>query len=802
MAKMIKGFLFDKGIRGMLGVAFLLALTLAGWSTFKTNADDMAMFLKISIQAQDPGTAVLYYDAGKGFNEASKSSPLISGDGLFHELSFRIPFLTTISGLRFDPPLLKTGEGIISRVELVDHDNRVLHRFSLDRLKAIHQIKDFVQEKGEIRFSIEAGADDPQIDIRVDEPLRLDRGRIVWLMIIRTLIKGMVIFLCCVVLIFIWSRWRDKTIAKVSSRLWPYAIVLAATLVVSRDWWNPYLLGGHSAGMDYIRMVVLDESVRQGDWWPRFAEALYYGYGSLLFHFLAPLSYWLTELFILPGASDPIAIKITMGLTLFLSGLFIALLAKDLFGPFAAAAAGALYILAPYHLTDMLVRHAFGEAIAFAWIPLALWGVYGAVHKACVWRMLAGALGVAFLLLTHNITAMISGPLLLAWWIYWVMKDRHQGWRGPLLGALAGVFGLLLAAFFWLPAIAETDLVWSKRGLIEGYFVYWDHFVYFTQFFLTKWEHGGSFKGPSDTMSFQLGMAHWIALLGLIPVFIWCKRWRGMIIFWSTALLLSLLMCHEISAPVWRMIPTLAFVQFPWRFLVLAVLASSLAAAPVAQWLAALHFRHYPVGLLLALLLVVSPFVFYDSMTFSKFMLYDTQENEYPVLFADEILGRLHDERYQRIETYFTKETIRDHLVTATASDEWLPKSVGIVPRARAATTAVVSSGEVLLEKALRPCRYEITVNLETAGEVRLNRFWYPGWQATVDGNEMPTYSTTEYGLVTVRVPEGEHRIIFNFGTTPLRKAAWVISAIGLTGLLVVMLVFGARGKPRALKVT
>jgi hypothetical protein len=214
---MIKEFLFDKGIQGMLGVAFLLALTFAGWSTFKTYADDMAMFLKISMQTEDPGTAVLYYNAGKGFNEEDKSSRFISGDGRFHELSFRIPFLTTISGLRFDPPFdapfLKTGEGIISRVELVDHDNRVLHRFSLDRLKAIHQIKDFVQEKGEIRFSIEAGANDPQINIRVEEPLRLDRGRIVRLMIIHTLIKGMVVFLCCVVLIFIWSRWRDKAIA-------------------------------------------------------------------------------------------------------------------------------------------------------------------------------------------------------------------------------------------------------------------------------------------------------------------------------------------------------------------------------------------------------------------------------------------------------------------------------------------------------------------------------------------------------------------------------------------------------------
>jgi hypothetical protein len=397
---------------------------------------------------------------------------------------------------------------------------------------------------------------------------------------------------------------------------------------------------------------------------------------------------------------------------------------------------------------------------------------------------------------------MISGPLLLAWWIYWVAKERRRGWRGPLLGALAGVFGLLLSAFFWLPAFAETDLVSSKRGLIEGYFVYWDHFVYFTQFFSTKWAHEGSFKGPDDLLSFQLGLAHWIALFGLIPVFIRCRQWRGMVIFWSTALLLSLLMCHDISEPVWRMIPPLAFLQFPWRFLVLAALAASLAAAPVAEWLAGLRFRHHPVGALPALLLVVSPFVFYYPMTYSKFMLYDTQENQYPVVFGDEISGRLQDKRYQRVETYFTKQTIRDHLVTATAGDEWLPKNVGALPRSRAATIAAVSSGEVLLEKGLGPGRYEITVNSKTAGEVRLNRFWYPGWRAAVDGGAVPTYSTTEHGLVTVRVPEGEHRIVFNFGTTRLRTAAWVISAVGLIGLLAAMLVFGAGGRSKAVNAT
>lgn len=209
----VSEFLFDKRIQRMLGVAFLLVFTLTGWSTLKTYADDMAMFLKISMKTTESGTGVLYYDAGKGFNEESKNSLLISGDGRFYELSFRIPFLATIFGLRFDPPSMKMGEGIITRVELVDHRDWVLHRFSLDRLNPIHQIKGFLHENGEIRFSIENGADDPQIYIQIDKPLKLPRGRIVWNILSRILLEGMVIFLFCGVLIFIWFRWRDKTIA-------------------------------------------------------------------------------------------------------------------------------------------------------------------------------------------------------------------------------------------------------------------------------------------------------------------------------------------------------------------------------------------------------------------------------------------------------------------------------------------------------------------------------------------------------------------------------------------------------------
>ena len=211
--KKIREFLFDKRIQLVLAVTFLLAFAFTGWNSLKTYSDGMSMILRISIQTQESGQAILYYDDGKGFNETNKSLSFIPGDSRLHELRFKIPFLTTISGLRFDPPSLKQGDGIINRVELSDHRDWVLYRFSLDHLKPIHEIKSFSQEQNEIRFSIENSAKDPQILICMDEPLQMPRWRIIWAKSAPILFEGTITFFLCSVLFFIWFQWRDKTIA-------------------------------------------------------------------------------------------------------------------------------------------------------------------------------------------------------------------------------------------------------------------------------------------------------------------------------------------------------------------------------------------------------------------------------------------------------------------------------------------------------------------------------------------------------------------------------------------------------------
>lgn len=576
--------------------------------------------------------------------------------------------------------------------------------------------------------------------------------------------------------------------------LWPYLFVLAATLEVTRDWWNAWLLAGHSSYMDYFRLVVLDDAVRHGDLWPRFNEVFYFGYGSLLFHFYAPLPFYLSELFVLLGAPFTVALKLTMGLSVFFSGVFAAFLARELFGRWAAAATGALYVLAPYHLTDVLARHAFGEAVAFAWLPLILWGVLGAVQHHSAWRMIAGAAGLACLVLTHNVTAMISAPLLLGWWIFLSAGRLRTDRRGPLLGALTGVFGIMLAAFFWLPAFAETGLVQSKKSLTSGYFVYWDHFVYFKQFFSTYWAHGGSRAGVArDTMSYQLGLAHWFGLALTLPVFVLVKEWRGRLLFWWAVLLASLLMCHPFSKPLWDALPLLAFTQFPWRFLVLAALASSLAVGPAAQYLGEKLGAKNNFAIIGAACLALSPLVFYFPYTYAKHTAFveNSNKSQYKSYRNAAYREKIKLPRIHPLAEYYDLEAIRtghEHggPIRGTSRDDYLPVDVKQVPRQPAAHLLEAEPGEIVLVEQTRPRRYQALVQMRASGVVALSRFWYPGWQARIDGRKAETFPHSPLGLVGVKLPAGEHQVEFDFGSTPLRTVAYVVSLIGLIGLLLV----------------
>ena len=83
----------------------------------------------------------------------------------------------------------------------------------------------------------------------------------------------------------------------------PYALLSIVAVIITHGMWQPALLWGHSAWMDFVRMLEFDSAIRGGDYLPTWSPDLYHGYGSPLFQFYAPLVYYVVEMFALAGAS-------------------------------------------------------------------------------------------------------------------------------------------------------------------------------------------------------------------------------------------------------------------------------------------------------------------------------------------------------------------------------------------------------------------------------------------------------------------------------------------------------------------
>jgi hypothetical protein len=84
------------------------------------------------------------------------------------------------------------------------------------------------------------------------------------------------------------------------------------------------------------------------------------------------------------------------------------------------------------------------------------------------------------------------------------------------------------------------------------------------------------------------------------------------------------------------------------------------------------------------------------------------------------------------------------------------------------------------------PERVEIEVQAETPGYLVLTDAWYPGWQATVDG-EPATVRRADLLFRAVAVDEGRHRVVFTFRPASLSVGAGV-SLVGLICLAIVVL--------------
>lgn len=543
-------------------------------------------------------------------------------------------------------------------------------------------------------------------------------------------------------------------------------IVLFLGLLAGASLFQPGYFNMHD-DLQMMRQLVMEECFKEWQIPCRWTAHMGYGFGFPLFNYYPPLPYFIGQLFRLVGFSFVDTVKYTAVLSFIVSGLTMYIFAKQFWGRLGALVSAAFYIWAPYHAVDVYIRGAMNEAWALAWFPLILWSSYKLIKEAQFRWIVALALSWFALFTSHNLMVLIFTPLFGAWVLFWVWREKSWFTIPQLL--VAGIWALGLAAFFTIPVILEKDLVHTET-LVQGYYEYVAHFVSINQLLISRfWGYGPSVWGTKDDkMSFQVGHLHWIislVVLGLVIRRYWKRRKIDNLLFISVFFIatgwFATFMAHTRSINIWQAIPSLQFVQFPWRFVTLSIFSFSLVAGvfvvlfekrgkSFSKWLAAI---------------LIAGIVFLGKDYFKP-------ERMGPVTDKEKFSGAAW-ELQQNAGIY-----------------DYLPKSVKEAPKEPQRTIAdvVEGRGEIINgEQGTNWVNFKTDIRTDNA-QIRINTFQFPDWRVFIDSKQVQTDTDDDWGRMFITVRQGQHEVKARLYDTTVRSFGNLVSLFSWIALITVPL--------------
>jgi hypothetical protein len=224
----------------------------------------------------------------------------------------------------------------------------------------------------------------------------------------------------------------------------------------------------------------------------------------------------------------------------------------------------------------------------------------------------------------------------------------------------------------------------------------------------------------------------------------------------------------------WDTLPLLSFIQFPWRWLSIAILFLSLVAGYGIILIQSKRLLSITViGLIAVLSLNIQYFQPESYLDRNQDFYYED-----PRLIRTEMSGILPD---------YIPNDLRLEVLKSSANEaeqdinqkqpELLPVNVG---------------GDVIYNQALfdrteiladRPHQKLVRVSSNADTKIEFFTAWFPGWQAELNG-ESVAVEKTGTGLVAVAIPKGESMIGIYFGSTPVR---WWSDGMSMASLILVI---------------
>ena len=535
----------------------------------------------------------------------------------------------------------------------------------------------------------------------------------------------------------------------------------------------------------------------QGDLYPRWFTNVNAGFGGPSGFYYPPLTSYVSAIFWpFIGAHDPYgwrAAGYALVLAQILSGLTAYWWLRSMVKPKAALAGAALYVIAPYHLAiDLYVRGASAEAWVFVWFPLVMLAAESLVsERRSRWALPGAAVSYGLAVLSHPTVALCFAPIPVTY--VWLFSDRKQRVRATGLLAAALLVGVGLNAQYLMPAILDQGKAYVERqttgpGDYRNQWLWQDNseIAAMSGYVYGMFRGGGRPQLDLETLlKLPIVIATLATAVALGTLFLLVRRMekaerlRRVALFYIVVAVASLLLTTKFSAPIWRIVPFLKFLQFPFRLNVFVVLSVALVAAVVISQVSFGGRRIMACFLLAIVVGCIGLDIVACSQTFSVWRTSTLNRQEIT-------RGMLRTQL--DFSTMWPKPGNLRALNEFSALDRFAaahPPQTGKLE----ASPGGVNGGTVVVER-WTPRRVTLRIEAPTDSRLTVNHFYYDGWQGRVKDEGTAIVATpSPDGLMQFAVPRGNYEFVVELPKDGPERVGLALSlfSLALLGGVVVM---------------
>jgi uncharacterized membrane protein len=520
-------------------------------------------------------------------------------------------------------------------------------------------------------------------------------------------------------------------------KIFPISVVIFAAILAIADLMNFGIPPTHDGEYHIMRFWQFTKVISEGDLYPRWAPDFNNGFGIPLFNYVYPLPNFAAVFFQILGFGLIESFKLNMAAATIIGAIFMYLWTRKYWGELGGAVSSVFYTFSPYHLLDIYVRGSVGEVWSLGIAPALFWSYLSFSESRQKKFLVLSSIFLALLVLAHNILALIFFGVFILYLLFIILNSKKK--KALIIDTLLICFsGLGLSSPFFLPALLETRYVTGLQIFDPTH-----HFPVLYKLIYSSWGYGFSGANEPDQMSFQIGIANLIAVACSLFVVMRIKD-KKILLFFFFLLLITIFMTTSFSSFIWKSVPFLGYIQFPWRLLSLVILlASFLAGSIVAE---KVLFKKEKTRVIIAAILILMSIAF--SIRYAKAPFYHQREDSH----------------------YLTRPNFTDG--TNSPGNAFNTKWLSGIPEKREDKIEVLGGSAVIKINELKSTEYSFTVEAKDDSKILINTAYFPGWTAVA--NTRAVNIENHNGRMLLKVPPGTNNIRVFLDNTPIQKISYI----------------------------